>query len=55
VLDPELVPVVPTRRAAFQGWRYLEPKDTPADIIANEQGELPPEDMMAELKNLGLI
>jgi hypothetical protein len=55
VLDPELVPVVPTRRAAFQGWRYLEPKDAPADIIANEQGELPPEDMMAELKNLGLI
>jgi hypothetical protein len=55
VLDPELVPVVPTRRAAFQGWRYLEPKDAPPDLSVGADGELPPDEMLRELRGLGLI
>jgi hypothetical protein len=32
VLDPELVPVQARAVKAFQGWRYLEPKDAPEDV-----------------------
>src|SRR3569833_4704123 len=32
VYDKKLVPVSPRPRCAFQGWRYLEPKDAPPDI-----------------------
>lgn len=32
LLDPELVPVEPQRRRAFQGWRYLDEDDAPADL-----------------------
>lgn len=32
VLDPELVPVVPTPKRAFQGWRYLAIGDAPQDL-----------------------
>jgi hypothetical protein len=31
-LDPELVRVSPRNKRPFQGWRYLEPKDAPADL-----------------------
>jgi hypothetical protein len=31
LLAPDLVPVQPRRKRPFQGWRYLEPKDAPAD------------------------
>ena len=31
-LDPELVRVNPRGKRPFQGWRYLEPKDAPADL-----------------------
>lgn len=31
-LDPELVRVKPRSKRPFQGWRYLEPKDAPADL-----------------------
>jgi len=32
VLSPKLVPVAPTPKRAFQGWRYLKPEDAPADL-----------------------
>jgi len=32
VFDPELVAVEPTPKRAFQGWRYLQPGDAPADL-----------------------
>lgn len=32
LMDPELIPVVPQPRRAFQGWRYLKPEDAPADL-----------------------
>ena len=55
LLDPALVPVVPTQRGLFQGWRYLKPEDAPADLTVGADGELPPDDMLKELRSLGLI
>jgi hypothetical protein len=55
VLDPELVPVVPTQRGPFQGWRYLAPDAAPADLERGADGELPSDEMMKELRSLGLI
>jgi hypothetical protein len=31
VLRPGLIPVVPTPKRPFQGWRYLAPEDSPRD------------------------
>lgn len=44
LLDPELVPVMPQPRRAFQGWRYLEPGDAPSDILETSMtgiGDMP--------------
>lgn len=35
LLDPELTLVEPVPRRAFQGWRYLDADDAPADLDAN--------------------
>ena len=32
VMEPKLIPVAPTPRRAFQGWRYFKPEDVPQDI-----------------------
>ncbi len=43
LMDPELVPVEPVPRRAFQGWRYLKPEDAPADITQlSGAADLPP-------------
>ena len=41
---PGLIRVEPTRKKAFQGWRYLDPADAPADLGRARAGEdsLPP-------------
>jgi hypothetical protein len=57
LLDPEIVPVRPQPRKAFQGWRYLVADDAPADLKAGGGGGLarmPPE-MRKELAALCLI
>ena len=57
LLDPKLVPVRPAVRKAFQGWRYLEPADAPADLKGGGKhgiGQLPPK-MRKELAELGLL
>ena len=38
LLDPPLVPVRPVPRRAFQGWRYLDEKDAPADLGRSVKG-----------------
>ena len=44
LMDPELIPVVPTPKRPFQGWRYLQPDAAPADLTDISGGtELPPE------------
>jgi len=35
LLEPDLVPVHPQHRRAFQGWRYLDVDDAPADLGAH--------------------
>ena len=56
VLDPKVVPVAPRPYRAFQGWRYLEPKDTPRDLDRAAPGlRHMPEAMRRELRELGLL
>ncbi|MEL0108132.1 MAG: DUF1489 domain-containing protein [Rhodospirillaceae bacterium] len=58
VLDHELVPTQIRSMRAFQGWRYFEPAQVPADapggIKSPEHAEIP-DSMAAELRNLGLL
>lgn len=57
VLDRALIPVRPTPRRAFQGWRYLAAADVPPDIKgggAQALAELSPK-MRKELADLGLL
>lgn len=57
LLDPKIVAVRPVPRRAFQGWRYLDPADAPADLAdgaRGDVGELPPQ-MRRELAALGLL
>jgi hypothetical protein len=54
ILDPKLVPTEWQPRRPFQGWRYLDPADAPADLAVREAGELPPK-LRAELAALGLM
>ena len=45
VLDPELVPVRPVPRRAFQGWRYLTVEEAPEDLsrgAGNDIAAMPP-------------
>ncbi len=52
-LAPEVIPTAPSPRRAFQGWRYLEPKDAPADLSTGEAAGLPSE-VAKELRALGV-
>lgn len=44
ILDPRIVRTEAQPRRAFQGWRYLDPKDAPADLPEGRDREeaLPP-------------
>ncbi len=57
ILAPELIPVRPAPRRAFQGWRYLPADDAPADLAGGFGGDISrmPAAMRAELLALGLI
>ncbi|MFO7479143.1 MAG: DUF1489 domain-containing protein [Methyloceanibacter sp.] len=56
VLDAELVPTRAHPRRAFQGWRYLDPSDAPADAegLLAATDDMPP-GMREELRELRLI
>jgi hypothetical protein len=56
LLDAALVPVRPLSRRAFQGWRYFDAADAPADLKRGEKklADLPPK-MRRDLADLGLI
>lgn len=51
-LHPQLIPTYPHPRRAFQGWRYLEPKDAPADLPDGALGDMP-ENLARQLRELG--
>jgi hypothetical protein len=55
VYDKELVPVVARPRRPFQGWRYLEDKDAPADLAQSKGAKGLPEALRRELAALGLL
>lgn len=52
-LDANLQRTVPQPRRAFQGWRYLDPKDAPADLGATQGGANLPEHLRRQLVELG--
>jgi hypothetical protein len=54
LLDDEMIATAPQPRRAFQGWRYLEPKDAPADQAAMADGDLP-RDLALRLRELGAL
>lgn len=57
LLDPEVIPVIPTPKKAFQGWRYLKKADTPSDLDKKNQSNLQalPPSLQKELRDLGLL
>ena len=57
LLDRELVPVRPTPRRAFQGWRYLEADEAPPDLGSRLVGDLAgmPPQMRKDLAELCLL
>jgi hypothetical protein len=58
LLDPELIPVRPTKRRPFQGWRYLSDEDAPPDLgsarAAADMAAMSPQ-MRKDLADLGLL
>jgi hypothetical protein len=54
VLDTPVVRVRPRPFRAFQGWRYLQPKDSPPDLASQDVAEMP-ETLRSELAALGLL
>jgi hypothetical protein len=56
VLEGKLVLVELRPRVAFQGWRYLDAKNAPPDLLHISPGvEKMPEQMRRELRDLGLL
>ena len=51
-LAPELILTVPQPRRPFQGWRYLDAKDTPPDLPTDEGAETPQE-LARQLREIG--
>jgi hypothetical protein len=57
ILKNELVPVRPTPRRAFQGWRYFEAEEAPEDLKGAAAGGIvgmPPK-LRKQLAELGLL
>jgi hypothetical protein len=56
VLEPKPVLVEPRPYRAFQGWRYLDVKDAPADLGKRDRGTAAmPDTLRRELRELGLM
>ena len=54
-LDPEVVPTTQAPRRPFQGWRYLNAEDAPADLPKSRGAEAAlPNVLQQELDALGL-
>jgi hypothetical protein len=54
VLSPDLVATQPIKMRIFQGWRYLEAEDAPADLDDVSQSNMPAA-LAAELRDLGIL
>lgn len=56
IMDPQVIRTEPAPRRPFQGWRYLDPKDSPRDLPkgrATDTGTLP-EPLALALAEIGL-
>ena len=53
LLADEMIRTAPQPRRAFQGWRYLEPKDAPPDLPGGDDEAAIPQDLARELRELG--
>ncbi|WP_420479889.1 DUF1489 family protein [Brevundimonas sp. FT23028] len=51
-LEPRVIRTAPLARRPFQGWRYFEAKDAPADLTTADATDLP-DDLARELRELG--
>lgn len=55
VLEPEVIRTIPALRRPFQGWRYLDPADSPADLTrARALDDVLPVAMAQALAEIGL-
>lgn len=56
VLDPELHRTQTAQRRPFQGWRYLDPADSPPDLPRDRDNDDDlPEDMNRALAEIGVL
>ncbi|MCR4269426.1 DUF1489 family protein [Nitratireductor sp. ZSWI3] len=55
VLDPRVVRTQFQPRRPFQGWRYLEQKEAPADLPSGSSAAEMPAELRRELAELGLL
>ena len=56
VLKPGLIPVAPTPKKAFQGWRYLAAADAPIDLDPARAAEAPlPPRLQVALAEIGVL
>ena len=53
LLDDAMIETAPQPRRAFQGWRYLEPEDAPADLSQVAAGGELPIELARRLRELG--
>ena len=53
LMEPELIAVLPVPRRAFQGWRYLQTSDAPADLTAAGDAADLPASFRAKLLDIG--
>ena len=51
-LEPRVIRTAPLARRPFQGWRYFEPREAPADLTSMDATDLP-DDLARELRELG--
>ncbi len=52
-LDEDVVLTQPLPRRPFQGWRYFEGKDAPADLASSDDTGSVPQDLAVMLRELG--
>jgi hypothetical protein len=52
LLADGLIATTPQPRRAFQGWRYFEAKDAPADLSSGEAATMP-QDLARQLREIG--
>nr|WP_237217922.1 DUF1489 domain-containing protein [Ruegeria lacuscaerulensis] len=56
VLDPRVHRTQTALKRPFQGWRYLKPEDTPADLPeGREQDDALPDDLNRALAEIGVL